>query len=837
MPQVVHAQVDGLVLGRQRLVHLGQGPIERVERDGRSRARQSGLQAFMLRRRQGYVDTRIGRFDALRERGDVAFEGQDPGLFFGLRPCRLLMHLVLRGDLPIEQRQVGVRRKFGLDTLLQLCHPLDEPGDVDVVPAQVLQRVAGHVPRALALVVALRLAQLRVEFGDARTEVGRTRLVQAKLVAVVEAQHPLAAVVDALAVVLFVPGAVALDLAQARDGARRRAEGLHRVDALEVEVNLEFFAQPLRQPAGCDFELAHQRVRARGSCARLLRPHAAVEEPLAGVMLFEPGRHCRVMFVLDQQRARKAAQHAFDRALPGRLAGAHLQQLAGKRQALFGQAQLAGHRGAQIEQARRDVGPLALHRAHFAHHAFELALSLLFAALGRVLARLGLAASLLREPHMLARAFHASHEAHHLFGQRPAHRFARLLRQLALAQPLRFGGLGFVALAFEVFDQTATAVRTPALQLGELVELVAGRVCQQARLLPGAGGVGLQRTHAVLLQIQAPAFAKDLHAHRQLGHHILVACGLLALRVRLLRRQQGFDLAARRHHGLMGRVEFAELGHQPLGDVEGLRRVEHEVAQEGVEIAHVLGRLGLVQQTQGALAVDAQQRTKALLVGAELIGDEGLRQIVLEAAAVEIAAGEELQRAQIELVLQHQVHALDLRQRGGLAANPQQLRQRDRSAFAVAVGFGQRRPSGIRAQELGQDLAAFAAVLRPGAAQVAHHVAIVGPALAFARGDVEGHPLGRRHQRGVRVQQRRLARSRGPDEQVACGRDREVEEAAEGAPVEGLQPGQAKLMGLAAGRRGFVVEQRAHAGSSSSRSLSWLAAATSSPACARAISD
>ena len=68
----------------------------------------------------------------------------------------------------------------------------------------------------------------------------------------------------------------------------------------------------------------------------------------------------------------------------------------------------------------------------------------------------------------------------------------------------------------------------------------------------------------------------------------------------------------------MRRAELLELVHEPLGRLERLGRVEHEVAQEGVQVAEVLGRLRLVQEPQRQLALDAEQAAKALLIRAEL---------------------------------------------------------------------------------------------------------------------------------------------------------------------------------------------------------------------------
>src|SRR3546814_15451304 len=84
------------------------------------------------------------------------------------------------------------------------------------------------------------------------------------------------------------------------------------------------------------------------------------------------------------------------------------------------------------------------------------------------------------------------------------------------------------------------------------------------------------------------------------------------------RRSQRLNLLASSDNLLVRLVELSELIDQAGGDAEGFGLIQHEVPQEHVEIAQVLGGLRFVQQAQCTLVLDAQQPAKTLLVGAEL---------------------------------------------------------------------------------------------------------------------------------------------------------------------------------------------------------------------------
>jgi hypothetical protein len=98
----------------------------------------------------------------------------------------------------------------------------------------------------------------------------------------------------------------------------------------------------------------------------------------------------------------------------------------------------------------------------------------------------------------------------------------------------------------------------------------------------------------------------------------------LSLLMLLSCRNQGLHLPSCGNHSLVRRIEFIELTDQSIRHLEGRWFVQHEVPQEGIEIAEVLGRLGLVQQAQRHLALDTEQSTKPLSVGAEFAAMKGI---------------------------------------------------------------------------------------------------------------------------------------------------------------------------------------------------------------------
>ena len=208
-------------------------------------------------------------------------------------------------------------------------------------------------------------------------------------------------------------------------------------------------------------------------------------------------------------------------------------------------------------------------------------------------------------------------------------------------------------------------------------------------------------------------------------------------------RRQRAHLLARGHHSLVSGIQFFELAHQPLCRIECLRPVEHEVAQEGVEVAQVLRGLCLVEQPQGLLTFDAQQPAETLTVGLEVLPRERLGIRLLQLAYIQV---EILDFPQVKRPLEDQVVALDIGAAVGVSAQPEQLDQNRCLPLRVAVGQRQRGPRSAGAQILHGDFARLVVLLLcPRAANVADQVAIPAGAGRFARSGVEIDPP-RRHQ-------------------------------------------------------------------------------------------
>lgn len=110
--------------------------------------------------------------------------------------------------------------------------------------------------------------------------------------------------------------------------------------------------------------------------------------------------------------------------------------------------------------------------------------------------------------------------------------------------------------------------------------LVVDVQCMQARI---------QQRKPALLAIGVQAELEFLQAAALTLHRLQV----LVMRTR---GQQRFDLPPCGDHRQMRSIEFGEVAHQPLAGVKGLGRLEHEAAQEHIEIAEILRGLGFMQQ-------------------------------------------------------------------------------------------------------------------------------------------------------------------------------------------------------------------------------------------------
>lgn len=204
-------------------------------------------------------------------------------------------------------------------------------------------------------------------------------------------------------------------------------------------------------------------------------------------------------------------------------------------------------------------------------------------------------------------------------------------------------------------------------------------------------------------QAQPLALAVAVHAGQQFVQLAAFAPHVHQPLVRRTRWTQGLDLLARGDHRLVRFVQLGEFGHQAIGHGEGFRALQHEVAQEVVEVAQVLRRLGLVQQPQRGVVADAEQAAETFGVGVEAVVVVHVGQALLEPAQVQV---ETLQfGGQVERPFGDDEMLLHVGGGGAVAANPQQPHQGHAAAQRVAVFQRQRRPHRAAAQVLGGDLA------------------------------------------------------------------------------------------------------------------------------------
>ena len=221
---------------------------------------------------------------------------------------------------------------------------------------------------------------------------------------------------------------------------------------------------------------------------------------------------------------------------------------------------------------------------------------------------------------------------------------------------------------------------------------------------------------------------------------------------------------------LVGVREFAELLDRHGGAGEGARLLEHKGAKQRVEGPEVLGRLRLVQQTQGVGVLDAHQATQAReerRMLARLGGDHRLHG-GLELAHLDAARGEVLEVREGGRAAHDDARVFEAARIRRGPAHVEQLDQRDRVGLAVLVAQQHARPRRVRAQ-VRRDGAVLELVglLAPRAAHVAHGRAVPTPGRGILRCSVERHPLGGRQHHGDRVEQRGLTRSRRARHEVS----------------------------------------------------------------------
>ena len=710
-------------------------------------------------------------------------------------------------DLFGDLRQRAVALAQGHQLLVDVIDALQTATDIDLVPFALGQGVRGQLLLLGTLALAAQRIDIGIAGGDARGQLLGLALVDPALVAVVMAQHPQPAVVDRVAVILFVTVARMLDLALAGQAAVLVAQLGGTVDAGVVEAAQQFVVDPVGVGVVADLELVDQRARiGLLGMQQLVVAHPEIDQLGAQVGAVDPVGDLRVVLFIHQQRLRKTVQHAFDRAAPGQLVIVHLQQFADKRQQRLGDAGVLGQPRTQVLQRCRDRTGRGLERIQLGAQLVEtLFIGTAFAhPLGDGF--IHRAGALPAPGQQLARRLDLLGKAGRVLGQADVQMPAGTFQLLAPAQAVLDLTLDPGALALELIDPLAALLALLAFQLDQLLLVVVHRLPAGAFLALQPAVLDLDILEPLVDQRQALFLAETIHAVLQRAQVGDAAAQLLQRGMQFARRAQGLDLAAGGHHRMVGAVELGKVLDQAVGGLEGAWLIEHEPAQETVQIAQVLGRLGLVQQPQRHVIADAQQMAETLGIAGETVEvGHVLAQPQAQLAQVQVEAfhlGGDVKPAR-----DHHVVLAHVGRGSAGAVDPEQADDGNHIAARTFVGQHQGGPGRALAQVLGGDLARSAVLLvGPGTAHVGDQVAVTPGTFGFARGGVEIDDARRGQQRAHRVQQGRLARAGTANEQEAALGDRHIGQAGEGAPVVDLQPAHPELVGARIGER--VMEQR-----------------------------
>ncbi|MNV23338.1 hypothetical protein D3C71_1143480 [compost metagenome] len=163
-------------------------------------------------------------------------------------------------DLQGQAGQVSVAVPQFLQRRCDVLESLDRRGDINLLPSEVDQLVAGKSPIVVEVALAAQARNVPVTFGDALRQLLRFLSEQGELFPVVETQKPTTTVADRIAVVLLEPVAGMLDLPFARNSSFDIAQ-LLGFDALVVVALAKFAAQPRLEHTVAKLKLVQQRSR------------------------------------------------------------------------------------------------------------------------------------------------------------------------------------------------------------------------------------------------------------------------------------------------------------------------------------------------------------------------------------------------------------------------------------------------------------------------------------------------------------------------------------------------------------------------------------------------
>ncbi|MNM43416.1 hypothetical protein D3C81_542960 [compost metagenome] len=709
-------------------------------------------------------------------------------------------------DLLTDTRQCVVAFAQVGELFVDIGQALQTRAEIDFVPVALHQHARGQLLFLAAFALLAQHGDVGFAACDALRQLLPFALEHAALVAVVVAQHPALAVVDGVAVVLFVTIARVLDLAFAGQCAVFVAQLAGVVHAGVIEAAQQLVVDPIAEGVVTQLQFVDQRTLFGLACMQqLVVAHAEVHQLGAQMRAVGPFGHLAVVLFIDQQRLRETVQHALDGTAPTDLVFAHLHQFADERQHRFRQAGVVAQPRAHLLQRRRDGTGRGLQRFQF--HAQCGEALFIFAALGHALGD-GIvhgAGAIAAAVDQRTRLFHLLGERGRGIGQRHAQLTAGAFQLLATAGAFFDFTLDAGAFALQFLDALTALLALQAFQFNQLLFVVVQRLTTLAFLAHQATVDHVHFAHALVDQLQPRFFAVAVNADLQVTQvgHALAQLGQVVME--LARRGQCLHLTARGDHGMVGTVEFGEVFDQAIGRFKRARFFEHEATQEGVEVAQVLGRLRLVQQAQRHVVADAEQMAEALGITGEAVEMRNVfAQTQAQLAQVQIEA---FQFGQVETARYHHVVLAHIVGRRAGAIDPEHAHDGHRVAAGVVVFQRQCGPGGALAQVLRGDFAGLAVLLvGPRTTHIRNQRAVAAGTFGFARGGVEVNDARRRQQRAHAVEQGGLARAGAAHEQEAALGDRHFGQARERPPVEHLQTAHAEL--VCAGVAGRVVEQR-----------------------------
>ena len=428
----------------------------------------------------------------------------------------------------------------------------------------------------------LRLEQSLFSACTLRFEYGALR-------AVIEAEHPVGAVVDLPLGVLLVTCRGVLDLAGAQYRSRMLGELLEVFGTQVVHARGNFVREPLVELAFADLNLRPERARIEFLGGGFdVRVDAVIGHAPAQFHTVDLARESAVGPFGHEDRAGEAAQRLLGGGRPFFLSRTHLQQLGGERKVGWRDARTLSEEiakrdviGVEVRGARRERGEFLAGRFESVRVLADLGLCfplglrfVLFVVLecGPQLRDLALG---LREGFFVRGGVQArERELSREFG-----------RAFAAAVALNLEARD---LLFPVIDLTATGTLALLFELSKVAAGV-GNVLREAVAV---------RTEAVLVARQ-PVFFVGEEPHKVAGsEHIDVVsavdeftsarASLPPYLVGIFEARENVALFARGHERVVHLGEVLEVCECLIGEVERAGFVEHVIAKERVDVAELL---------------------------------------------------------------------------------------------------------------------------------------------------------------------------------------------------------------------------------------------------------